>query len=1049
MGTIHHFIRILRRFWPIILLGILEAILVIHTYKPGTFVVGWDNMFPEFDFALNFKRTLTSVWQEYRGLGYEDGMSHAANLPHFFAIFLLSFVFKLNQLRYAYIFLTHLAGGVGIFYLLSYLFNKKRAPAMRTHIASFTGALVYQYCLATIQIYYLPFEPFITHFAFLPWLFLSIISFLDKPSRRGLIIVTALSFLSSSQAHVPTVFIVYAISMAFFLFSYLLLNGKKKLLSIALVILVSFTSNAYWGIPFLFATTKNAYIIANSKNNEMGTDDIFLQNHQYGDIINTALEKSVSLDFVQYNHETQTREYMMKYWKQYLDKPFVVFLALLLAIGIVLGILGILIRKEKDFVPFVLVFFLALFMIGNNIPILASLSEALRTYIPLFHNVFRFVYTKFFVLYAFSSSIFFAYLIFILCSFFRGKKRVFQIGILGIITAGMVYYSLPSWQGYFLHPQLRVTIPKEYFDLFSYLKTLDESARIAILPAPWYWSWTQYRWGVIGSGFTWFGIKQPTLDRAFDPWSNTNENFYWEVSQALSTGSPEKLDSVLHKYAVSYLLYDDNIIFPDKPAGALSSLAFTTQNSLSSSIHLVNTFGKIRLYSVTPANTANSFVSETASLPNIQPLTTYTDDDQSKTAYMSDEGAAPDIYYPFRTLFTGKSVEKRTFTVERTDAYIDFIQEIPKSLNGYYFSIPYLEPNTLLGVKNAETNAPTEFFPALFLGNEKIYSYSATNRGNTLVRIPNQYSQRLTVRIPLTKGYYSYDSTLWNDFSQVEKSCDPFRSGTYTRTLSTVGTQKKLHFTSINSSNCINFYFPYLPQKLSYLLTVTSSHTIGKGFFLGIISDQTKRTFEETTFPGSITPGKTKATETLSSYSFVIPPLEQSSLGYSIVLDNTSIGPVPSINDLYQVTIDQIPYPILMNLQAIKPSFGSISPSVTTEFTKPNLVFHPYSSAYWINTKSTTDNTTVLWQGYNPGWKLYRVDNNSFLKNSFPFFFAESVDHHVMINNWANGWIDDTPQGSSYSLFFLPQLYEWIGFILLPIGLLLTFFVQKKTTHNS
>ena len=41
--------------------------------------------------------------------------------------------------------------------------------------------------------------------------------------------------------------------------------------------------------------------------------------------------------------------------------------------------------------------------------------------------------------------------------------------------------------------------------------------------------WNYYDWGYRGSGFLWYGIKQPILDRAFDVWDKSSEKYYEEI----------------------------------------------------------------------------------------------------------------------------------------------------------------------------------------------------------------------------------------------------------------------------------------------------------------------------------------------------------------------------------------------------------------------------------------------------------------------------------------------------------------------------------------
>ncbi|GAF90113.1 unnamed protein product, partial [marine sediment metagenome] len=133
---------------PFLVLLTFETILFLVNYTQGTFLVGWDNLYPELNFAANLKRNIFAVWQEYRGLGLLDGMAHAANLPHTLFLWLLSLFFPLNLLRYIFIFLMHFLGGLGVFVLLKeWLFKNwpQKTPV------SLAGALFYLLNLTTVQ----------------------------------------------------------------------------------------------------------------------------------------------------------------------------------------------------------------------------------------------------------------------------------------------------------------------------------------------------------------------------------------------------------------------------------------------------------------------------------------------------------------------------------------------------------------------------------------------------------------------------------------------------------------------------------------------------------------------------------------------------------------------------------------------------------------------------------------------------------------------------------------------------------------------------------
>jgi hypothetical protein len=106
------------------------------------------------------------------------------------------------------------------------------------------------------------------------------------------------------------------------------------------------------------------------------------------------------------------------------------------------------------------------------------------------------------------------------------------------------------------------------------------------------------------------------------------------------------------------------------------------------------------------------------------------------------------------------------------------------------------------------------------------------------------------------------------------------------------------------------------------------------------------------------------------------------------------------------------------------------------------------------DTKQEIDNTTlVLDQAYDEGWEAYtrnttnptNTTNNQISKwlfEALPFIFGTKIRDHVLVNNWENGWMlpkaaVHSSQSTTIVIFFWPQILEWIGFLLLPIPLLL------------
>jgi len=91
--------------------------------------------------------------------------------------------------------------------------------------------------------------------------------------------------------------------------------------------------------------------------------------------------------------------------------------------------------------------------------------------------------------------------------------------------------------------------------------------------------------------------------------------------------------------------------------------------------------------------------------------------------------------------------------------------------------------------------------------------------------------------------------------------------------------------------------------------------------------------------------------------------------------------------------------------------------------------------------------TVVLNESYENRWFVMTRTN------TFPFW--KPVGTHVLVNNWANGWVLEPSvishqpsdclnaedcKSTTLVIFFLPQLLQWLGFALLPLPFL---FAQR------
>lgn len=1047
----------LKKYRPVAVILIIELVLFFTNYKPGTFLIGWDNLYPELNIRLNLARTLVSTWQEYRSLGLFDVMSHAANLPHDVFRMMLSLILPLNLVRWFFIFFTHLMGGIGMYILLfSYILKRYESghPA-GVRAASLFGALFYQYNLITTQMFFLPFELFLIHYAALPFLIFYSLTYLESGRLKDLIIFFSISFLTTSQSHVPTIFIVYLIATGLLFLAKILTEKKQVLKRILILTLIIFCANAYWGIPFALSTLKNSDVVANSKNNQMATDDIFYRNLKFGDFPDVATLKGISLDYVQYDYQTNISHFMMEPWLIHLHTlqsiiPSWLFFAIM-ALGLISSI------RYRALLPFILIFLFSFSMMANDTPGVTLISKVMRDYVPFFHNVFRFVFTKFAFLYGFSYTIFLAIGAYELLRFARYRKVRIALSI-GIAVC-LLLYGYPSFRGHFFYKNLASTLPQGYFSAFSFFQKQDYNQRVAMLPLPWYWAWTQNNWNTIGSGFIWYGIPQPMADRAFDPWSDKNENFYWELDQAIYADSVEVLESVLNKYDIHWILFDKSVYHGAAPKIIPSRYEQLFDRSVR--IRSVMSEDPVVIYSYNNPDKQKNFVSIKSNLPNIGPSYVYDNLDiaSRENGYITDPEKPYARYYPFRSLFSGKSANDSEFQVEETQNAIVFSAPLDKQFSKQRLQIPpvYFDEFKIFSKDNLET--VTYYKPVVYLNNLSVLAtIDISDQRSTTIQLPEFQKTILKISIPKAAVTY-YDSKKGNFFLAAKNTaCSTNPEGVATLKKNITPPPASLKFTSVNSFNCINIdLFELMDQRYGYLTMVdVMSENPHKGLFFGIINNTTRKTDIETYFDHDLKRHR---------YPIIISPRNYYGLGYTFNFNNISFGREKVVNTLERFAVYRIPYYFLKEL-SIAPEGKTMTQSVTNI---PQTVEHPIFSEYIVSGIPDTKNGILyLSQGFDNGWKAYAVKRLAFgAERVLPFIFGKEIKEHFVVNNWANGWKLDPRsqmsdvrfQGSdirnqasgisdqtSVILVFWPQYLQFIGFGILFITAGALFFFSRKSS---
>jgi len=983
---------------PLFFLFSVFFLIFLTNYHPNTWLTGWDNLHPEFNLVFNIKRSLFASWQEYQGLGLLGGMGHASDLPRQIFLWFFSLALPASLIRYFYHFLMLFLGPLGVFFLLNIIIFKQSKQPYKKYFG-LIGALFYLFNLATLQMFYVPFEAYSAHYAFLPWLFLINLNFLNKVSKKSFFLLLLINILAISQGYVATYFLVYTLALSLVFLFYFLMNRKgiKKILIASLVL---FCINAFWLIPNLYFVASNLNVYTSAKINQMATENNFLTNKKYGDLANVLILKGFWFENTEINQEGNL-DYQMGNWVNHFQNPIILGIGYSIFLLSLMGIFFAIKKRITNAILFILVFLLAFTFLANDTPIFSQISN-LFYQLPLLSQIFRFPFTKFSILAALCLSIFYSITLSSISTFLKRSSLKTIVSIFFIFLP--LIFLFPIFQGDLFDSKNRIKIPEEYFQVFKFFQNQDKNTRIATLPQHTYWGWHFYHWDYHGSGFLWYGIEQPILDRAFDPWSDKNENYYWEISQAIYSQNKVFFEKVLEKYQVNWLLVDGYLINPSSPKALFSN---ETEEMLATSnkIYLSQEFGKIKIYQVNLETPVNNFVFLAENLPQVVPDYQWNNFDQAflENGHYLSQTQEQEIFYPFRSLFTGRGQEELEFNLEEQENFFLFKKELPFSSDDYQLIIPAQKEGELVFV-DPENLAKSEFLnPEVFI------------QENTLI-----------VKVPKVKGLYSAEIEPFSaiDFNSP-KNCQSFSQGSVENKIIQENGQFWLNLRALNSNNCsASFWLPNLSHRYAYLITVKSQYKQGKSLVFWLENLTSKRADIETQLPKK---------EEITAY-FIQPPMTTDGLGYSLHFDNISLGRVKTENNLGKIIVNPIPYRFLIGIKLIKTQPESQSQTL------PLTVDHPNPSFYQVKRGFTSSQVLILSQAFHSGWQAYELKNKT-----HPLlipFFNKRIENHFLVNNWENGW--QLGQEENIAIIFLPQYLEYFGFLifLLFICFTLVFLVK-------
>jgi hypothetical protein len=1032
------FRSIIYDFFAVSAIGIIVLLIYLTNFRGNFWISGWDNLHPELNFGANIARAFFSSWQEYQGLGLPAGHGHATELLREIILWFINIFLPAVDSRKIYLISMLLTGALGMYFFIRNVLLKEVHYQLRV-ILSFIAESFYLLNLMTLQIFYIPYEAFAAHFAFLPWMIYSLYIFMRSPSKKNFLIFLAIQLLGTWQFYIPTLFIVYFFIAFVISLSIAIQSNFRKTWTILLLTLLGIlVVNLYWGLPFAYYTLTNLSSQQQAYINLLYTADAYTQNLQFGSLQNAALFKSFLFNNVAFTNN-QGLTYMLGAWREYANQWYFLLIGYSLFTVSILGVIQAIRKKKHLFLALLFALFFG-FIAIKTFPF-NLINDFLRSS-PLLDQVFRNPFTKFANAALFFMIIFFTYgLLQIINALQSGASNHIKIKLLiplGVLLGYLVLiniYIFPLWKGNFIYAPLKTTIPNEYFQTFNFFAD-QGNGRIANLPQFTPSGWDYYKWGYQGSGFIWYGINQPILDRAFDVWSKYDENYYWEISQAIYSENLPNFEKILEKYQINWLLVDENITTPGTSKILYTKNVEAMLNS-SGKVHLAHQFGNIKIYKVNLKSNPNNFVFITGALPNIEPAYTWNDNDQGYLNYGNYVNKIniqnnTNVLYPFRSLFTGRDQNDLEFNLKETDNNFILEAKIPKQFYNSELSIPALSKEESTEIDKNDLTKTTAKNPELFINDTKIPVRNYATGSSLMLNLDQKIDYSLKILVPKIYGYYGNPAVTSSNLSKITPSdCNQFNKGDLSID-KLKDSSELLRLTSTHSNNCLDYNLPNLTQNLAYLLSIPARNIQGKSLLVSIDNNGSKREDMAIYLPSSNKP--------ITSY-LVIPPKERYGLGYTIHLDNISLDSTKTTNELGEIKISPFPYAFL---SSIKFTNGNNVNSLNSS--APNVI---HESAYYYKVSfenSLQNQTLILSQAYDQGWHAYFLQNGNILTKLLPFFGTE-LKSHVIVNNWENGWIlDGKERDGNLVLIYLPQYFEFLGFAVFLIsfvGVLLAFLASR------
>jgi len=564
---------------PLILASLLMC-LIIPTLTTSQYIVSDDMRIPEVNIDAALSKDIYYTWQYFAGLGEPGHLNIVDIFPYHFIIYL----FLKSGLNYIlvqklFIAFSFIAAGLGMYYLLTVVFNGKRP------LGAFFGGLFYVVNPFAIAIpYYHFYNIFMLPYIFIPILLGNIINILDKNDKKYYLQVVIIFIFNLSSLSNPAYLIIEFIPVGFYIIYKLSLDTQKLMTirRVGIYLVLFLLINSFWILPFVNQMESNSY--SNIENSPIRIASPFHEKYtQYSTILNNFR----LINWPWYYTIPFTDDIAYRF-KNYFENYFLYNTYLFLPIIIL--ILAILLNTRKNSNNKKLYFFslftvTLLFLIKGPAPPFGNIFYDFNKIFPLYTEIFSNIYTKYGLLLSMGYSVMMGYFVSALESRFEGirKKAALTIILILLLVPLFIPYALkmtgPQY-GY-------VDIPDSYFKSAKIINAYDGEGRILDLPLPSVNNFRLYKWGYVGAGIYFYFIDMPVLDKSYTVINRFDYEALSNTKYSIEHKDSELLEKLLNLYNVRFIVYHkDDIQYPDQAESDTDTLQSFTKIFSSQEIDL-------------------------------------------------------------------------------------------------------------------------------------------------------------------------------------------------------------------------------------------------------------------------------------------------------------------------------------------------------------------------------------------------------------------------------------------------------------------------------